>query len=138
MDILAMARKVLAAQPFAVGMGIEISKFENGITEMTMPVQDAVTQQHGFVHGGAISALADNSIGFTAATALGNIVSVEMKINFVRPGIGEMLIARGEVLHSGKRNVVAVSKIYAVKGGEEKLCAIAQGTVTKTETEMKL
>ena len=55
-----------------------------------------------------------------------------MKINYSRPAIGERLIARAEVESHGKRQAVCSCKVYALKDGEENLCAIAQGTVLVT------
>ena len=60
---------------------------------------------------------------------LGNVVTLEMKINYLRPATGDMLIARADTISSGKRQAVCQCQIFAVADGEEKLCAAAQGTI---------
>jgi uncharacterized protein (TIGR00369 family) len=124
------AQKVLATQPFSKLLGTEITEFLPERTELQLAVRDDLRQQHGFVHGGVISYLADNALTFAGGASLdGQIVTAEMKINYIRPAIGELLIARASAIASGKTQAVARCEIYAVSGGEEKLCAAAQGTI---------
>ncbi|CUH63881.1 MAG: PaaI family thioesterase [Pseudomonadota bacterium] len=132
MDILEFGRGILQKQPFSVLLGAELEKFEQGFAELHLPVRDELKQQHGFVHGGAVSYLADNALTYAGASVLGQVLTLEMKINYSRPAIGERLIARAEVESHGKRQAVCSCKVYALKDGEEKLCAIAQGTVLVT------
>jgi len=103
-----------------------------GQVEIRVPMQAAVTQQHGFFHGGVIGALADSAGGYAANTLLmpeRECLTAEYKINIVAPGIGDTLIARGKVFKAGKSLVVAGAEVYAVKDGVEKLCAIMQQTL---------
>ena len=132
-----MAESVLAIQPFSKVLGAEITRFDYGAVELEMPVRADLLQQHGFVHGGAVAALADMGLAFAGGSVLGNVVSVEMKINWVRPAVGEKLVAHGEAQYKGKTQAVTHCKIFAVKDGEEKICAIAQGTIATTAAEMK-
>nr|WP_281560805.1 PaaI family thioesterase [Thalassomonas sp. RHCl1] len=50
-------------------------------------------QNHGFVHGGVVSYLADNCISYAATSVFGNCVTSEYKVNYVRPALGEPLVA---------------------------------------------
>lgn len=129
MDILDYGRGILDQQPFSQLLGADLEKFEQGFAELHLPVKDELKQQHGFVHGGAVSYLADNALTYAGASVLGAVLTLEMKINYSRPAVGERLIARAVVESSGKRQAVCSCKVYAVNDGEEKLCAIAQGTV---------
>jgi acyl-CoA thioesterase len=133
MDILEFGRGVLQQQPFSQLLGAELAQFEQGFAELHLPVREDLKQQHGFVHGGAVSYLADNALTYAGASVLGQVLTLEMKINYSRPAVGERLIARAVVESSGKRQAVCSCKIYALKDGEEKLCAIAQGTVLTTQ-----
>ena len=91
-----------------------------------------IKQQFGFVHGGVISYAADNALTFAGGYALGpNIVTSEFKINYVRPAIGERLMARAEVVHAGRSQAVCRCDVFVLAGGEEKLCAVAQGTIVR-------
>jgi uncharacterized protein (TIGR00369 family) len=128
---LAMGRDVLASQPFSVLVGAELAALSPGNCELHLPVTAQVLQQHGFVHGGVISYAADNALTYAGGTALRvPVVTSEFKINYVRPAIGERLIARAHAVHSGKSEAVCRCDVFVMKGGEEKLCAVAQGTIT--------
>lgn len=126
------AQDVLARQPFSMGLGTKIVKIAPGSVEMALPITDALTQHLGMVHGGVVASLADMGIGFAGGPLLGEgSVTSEFKINYLRPGIGDHLIVRAEVIGSGKTQAVVRADVYAVKEGEEKLCAAAQGTMTR-------
>ncbi|MFO7788253.1 MAG: PaaI family thioesterase [Halospina sp.] len=130
MDIQELAHGILKEQPFSQHVGAELTSTGEKNAEISLDIIDELKQQHGFVHGGVLSYLADNSITFSGGIALGgDALTSEFKINYIRPAKGEKLIARSIAESVGKRQAVCTSKIYAVDQGEEKLCAIAQGTV---------
>ena len=127
---LEMGRRVLASQPFSVLIGAELARLSPGQCELHVPVTDSIRQQHGFVHGGVISYAADNALTYAGGTAMGvPVVTSEFKINYVRPAVGERLIARAHAVHAGTTQAVCRCDVYIVAGGEEKLCAVAQGTI---------
>ena len=129
-DIEAFAQQVFAHQAFSQFIGAQLTDVSRDSAELTLPIMEHLKQQHGFVHGGVISYLADNTITFAGGLALnGNALTAEFKINYVRPAIGDSLIARAKVRSIGKRQAVCQCEVYVVDGGEEKLCALAQGTV---------
>jgi uncharacterized protein (TIGR00369 family) len=128
---LAMGRDVLASQPFSVLIGAELAALSPGACELALPVTPQVQQQHGFVHGGVVSYLADNALTYAGGTALRvPVVTAEFKINYVRPAIGERLVARAQAVHTGKSQAVCRCDVFVQKDGAEKLCAVAQGTIT--------
>ena len=127
---LAMGREVLASQPFSQLIGAELAALSPGRCELHVPITEVVKQQHGFVHGGVLSYAADNALTYAGGTALRvPVVTAEFKINYLRPAIGERLIARAEAVHTGKSQAVCRCDVFVVKDGEEKLCAVAQGTI---------
>jgi uncharacterized protein (TIGR00369 family) len=127
---LAMGREVLASQPFSRLIGAELMAFSPGRCELQVPVSEAVKQQHGFVHGGVLSYAADNALTYAGGSALGQpVVTAEFKINYLRPAIGERLIARAEAVHTGRSQSVCRCDVFVLKDGAEKLCAVAQGTI---------
>lgn len=131
-EFLAMGRQVLATQPFSALIGTEMHALSPGLVDMQLPVTDKVRQQNGFVHGGVVSYLADNALTFAGGTAMQvPVVTSEYKINYIRPAVGERLIARAKAVHVGKSQSVCTCEIFAVNDGEEKLCAIAQGTIAR-------
>jgi len=135
-ELMAIGQKVLASQPFSVLIGAQLVKLEAGAAEIHIPVQQALKQQHGFLHGGVISYAADNAITFAGGSLLGpSVVTAEFKINFLKPCMGKLLVARATVIDQGKRRTVCRCEIFMIDGEEEKLCAVAQGTVSTFETK---
>jgi len=132
-ELLEFGRKVLKEQPFSVLLGTELTSFESGEAVLTLAVREELKQQHGFVHGGVVSYLADNALTYAGGSVLGNCVTSEFKINYVRPAIGEKLIARASVLSSGKKQAVCECKISVVSDKGEVMVAVALGTIVKVE-----
>ena len=129
---LQMGREVLAKQPFSVLIGAELAALEPGRCELVVPITAQLKQQMGFAHGGVVSYLADNALTYAGGTAMQlPVVTSEYKINYLRPAIGERLVARARAVHVSKSQAVCQCDVFAVSGGEEKLCAIAQGTIAK-------
>jgi len=127
---LAMGREVLASQPFSQLIGAELVALSPGRCELHVPITEAVKQQHGFVHGGVLSYAADNALTYAGGTALRvPVVTAEFKINYLRPAVGDCLVARAEAVHTGKSQAVCRCDVFVVKDGAEKLCAVAQGTI---------
>lgn len=128
--ILAMGREVLASQPFSQLIGAELIDLAPGRCELHVPVSSQVRQQHGFVHGGVVSYAADNALTYAGGTALRvPVVTSEFKINYLRPAVGDRLIARAHAVHHGKTQAVCRCDVFVLRDGEEKLCAVAQGTI---------
>ncbi|WIT11903.1 PaaI family thioesterase [Paucibacter sediminis] len=129
---LNMGREVLAQQAFSQLLGAELSALAPGRAELQLALREQLKQQNGFAHGGVISYLADNALTYAGGTAMQvPVVTSEFKINYLRPGLGERLIARAEAVHVSKTQAVCRCEVYAVADGAEKLCALAQGTIVK-------
>jgi uncharacterized protein (TIGR00369 family) len=133
-ELLEFGKNILKSQPFSVLVGAELTALETGTAEITLAVLDNLKQQHGFVHGGIVSYLADNCLTFAGGSVFGDCVTSEFKVNYVRPAIGHTLIARASVLHAGKRQAVCECKVLAVSDKGEELVAVAQGTIVKLQT----
>jgi len=131
-NMLTWGRQVLASQPFSVLLGAELLGFSEGSAELGIPVRADLKQQHGFVHGGVISYAADNALTYAGGSALGpGVVTSEFKINYLRPAMGEFLVARASVIHAGKNQAVCRCEVYVLDKGVETLCASAQGTIAR-------
>ena len=128
---LEFARQVLASQPFSELLHAEIVAFGPDLVELRIPVTNQLKQQHGFVHGGVVSYAADNALTFAGGHALGSaVVTSEFKINYLRPAVGQVIIARAGVVHAGKTQAVCRCELYFInEASDEVLCAVAQGTV---------
>src|SRR6476659_6711157 len=129
-DLEKFAQDIFDSQPFSQFVGAELSKVGTDSAEITVPITDHLKQQHGYVHGGLISYVADNSITFAGGLALGgNALTSEFKINYLAPAVGRSLVGRAVAKGVGKRQAVCLCEVYAIDGERETLCAIAQGTV---------
>jgi uncharacterized protein (TIGR00369 family) len=133
--MLEFGRQILATQPFSVLLGTELTRFEEGLVEMRLTLKPEHLQQHGFAHGGVVSYLADNAMTYAGGSALGNVLTQEIKVNYIRPAVGDALIARAVVVSSGRSQAVCRCDVFAVTGGEEKLCAAAQGTIVPVSAQ---
>ena len=132
-QLLDHGRAVLQSQPFSRHLGAELTVFEPGLAELALTVADHHRQQHGFVHGGVLAYLADNSLTYAGGSVLGDCLTAEFKINYTRPARGERLVARARVASAGKRLAVCTCEIVALADGEETVVAIAQGSIARIE-----
>lgn len=135
-EIFHIGKQALEAQSFSKLLGTELMEFKPGEVVLEIPITEHVLQQHGFVHGGVIGYAADNALTFVGGSVLGpNVLTAEYKINYIRPAVGEKLIARATVISAGKRQAVCRCDVFSVKDGEEKMCAAAQGTIMTVISE---
>ena len=105
---------------------------EHGSTEIHVPHWRGIEQQHGFVHGGVVGMIADSAAGYSAMTVVpegASVLTVEYKMNLLAPADGEKLVARGKVVRAGRTLVVTQCEVFAVKQGQETLCALMQQTI---------
>lgn len=134
--IIQLGQEVLASQPFSQFIGAKLVDFDGGVVELEIPVREELLQQNKFVHGGVLSYAADNALTFAGGSALGpNVLTSEYKINYLKPAIGEKIVARARVVSAGKRQAVCQCDVFSVLEGEETLCATALGTIAAISTE---
>lgn len=113
-------------------LGATLELVEAGFVEIHLPITSAITQQHGFVHAGAVASIADSACGYAAFSLMpadAGVLAVEFKINLMAPAKGEKLIARGRVIRAGRTLSVCQADVVAVVGGSEKIVAILTSTV---------
>lgn len=133
-EFLNTGQQVLDTQPFSSMMGTKLTSFSEEGAVLEIPIREELLQQNGFVHGGVLSYAADNALTFAGGSALGpEVLTSEYKINYLRPAGGQKLVARATVVYAGKRQAVCRCDVLSVaEGGEERLCATAQGTISST------
>ncbi len=113
-------------------LGATLGKISPGTVEIEMRPAPAIAQQHGFVHAGAITAIADNACGFSALSLMPEgtgVLTTEFKLNLVAPASGDLLVARGRVVKAGRTLTLTQAEVFAVNGGEEKLVALMTATM---------
>jgi uncharacterized protein (TIGR00369 family) len=116
-------------------LGARLTHIGPGRVHVVLPARPEVTQQHGYVHAGATSAIADSAGGYAALTLFdedSDVLTVEYKINLLAPAAGDHLEAIGTVLKSGRTLTVCQLEVYGVReGGERKLVANGQQTLIR-------
>ena len=125
-------RSSFGRQPFMGHIGAELTILRPGYCEVELPYREELTQQHGFIHGGAMATIADCAAGYAAFSLMpadSSLLTVEYKLNIVRPGEGEKLIARAQVIKPGRTLTVVNSDVFALKDGDELLCLTSLQTL---------
>ncbi|MAL79822.1 MAG: DUF4442 domain-containing protein [Sneathiella sp.] len=124
-DYDAVVRDSFSRQPFMAEIGAAITHLEPGICELTLPMRPGLTQQHGFFHGGLVSALTDSAAGYACYSLYppdSTILTTEFKVNLLNPAEGKTLRARGEVIKSGRTLFICRADAYAEGEGESRHC----------------
>ena len=110
-----------------------IAEVKPGRCTIEAPFRKTLTQQHGFLHAGVLTTLADNACGYATLSLLPpgqEVLTAELKVNFLRPARGVLALARAEVLKPGRTLTVARAEVW-MRGedGAEVLCAAMQATL---------
>ncbi|HEY4365714.1 MAG TPA: PaaI family thioesterase [Steroidobacteraceae bacterium] len=129
-------RSSFAKQGLMGTLGAELSKVSPGFVEISLVPHASISQQHGFVHAGAVSAVADTAAGYAALTLMPagrGVLTAEFKINLLAPAGGDRIYARGRVLKAGRTLTLAQTEVFAERAGEEKLVALLVATLMNIE-----
>ncbi len=113
-------------------LGAELAHVAEGEVHIRLPYDKRLTQQHGYAHAGAITSVVDSACGYAALTKAPvnhEVVTVEFKVNFVRPAIGNAFLAIGKVQTSGKLLTVCTGEVRAIIEDGYKVVAIMQATI---------
>ncbi len=122
--------KATGGTNFKSTIGLQMVSAGNGHAEVKIDRKQELTQHHGYLHGGLIATLADISMAWAAATAVGDVVTQSMTIQYLAPAVGDDLRARGEVIKAGKTSVSVQSRVYSgEKNGEPRLVATGLATI---------
>lgn len=103
------AEASFARQAFLLDLGGAIEAVAPGRVALRLPFSSRLGQQHGFFHAGALTTLADTAAGYAAFTLMpagAAVLTVEFKVNLLRPARGAVAIARAEVLKPGRTLMV--------------------------------
>lgn len=113
-------------------LGAELVAVREGEVQICLPFSTQLSQQHGYLHAGAVAGVVDSACGYAALTRAPSdceVVTAEFKINLVRPAVGERFLAIGRVVTSGKTLAVCTGELRASLGDSEKVVAIVQATI---------
>lgn len=130
-DVVRRVETSFGKQAFMATLGARLTRVAPGEVEIELPVSVHLTQQHGFVHAGAVATIADSAAGYAALTMMPpgtGILTAEFKINLLAPAAGEWLLAKGRVVKAGRTLTLATAEVFALKDGTARLCAMMTAT----------
>jgi uncharacterized protein (TIGR00369 family) len=127
-------KRSFAKQSIMQLIGAELSRIEPGMVDISLPYRAELTQQNGYLHAGIVTTIADSACGYAAFSLMpagSEVLSVEFKVNLLRPAKGDRFVARAEVIKPGKTLTVVKADVFAVSGKEndDTLVASMLGTM---------
>jgi uncharacterized protein (TIGR00369 family) len=132
-EFAARVRESFDRQAFMTTLGARLTVVEPGRVVIELPFRKELTQQHAFLHAGAIAAVADSACGYAAFTLMeaGNaVLSVEFKVNLLKPAAGANFRAEARVVRAGRTLTVCTAEVTAIgDDGAETVVAIMTGTM---------
>ena len=105
-DLEARIRRKLERQHFMHLIGADLTRIELGRIAAELTLGQQHQQQRGFAHGGLVATMADLAAGFAAVTLVPDgvgVVTADLKVSYLNPGVGSRLRAIGWVLKAGRR-----------------------------------
>lgn len=115
-EFAAVVRGSFATQGLMQLIGATLERVEPGEVDIALPFRDDLTQQHAFLHGAVTTAIADSAAGYAALSLMptgSEVLSVEFKINLLRPAAGPRFVAQGRVVKPGKTITVSRADVFA-------------------------
>lgn len=128
----ARVRASFAKQTIMTTIGAAMTRVAVGAVEIELPYRADLGQHNGYIHAGVIATILDSACGYAAYTlipAAANMLTVEFKINLLRPAVGDKFIARGRVVKPGKTLTVCTGKVVAIGPDGEKPVAVMTSTL---------
>jgi uncharacterized protein (TIGR00369 family) len=118
----ARVRASFARQGVMTTIGARLTRVAAGAVEIELPFRSDLTQQHGFVHAGVITTIADSACGYAAFSLMpaeASVLTVEYKVNLLAPARGDRFVARGRVVKPGRTLTVCAADVVAVTAAGE-------------------
>lgn len=119
-------------QTVMAAIGAPVRSVTPGAVEIELPYRADLCQQDGFLHAGIVTTIVDSACGYAAYTLMpagARVLSVEFKINFLAPAVGDSFIARGKVARAGRTVTVCTGEVAAVSQDSERVIALMQATM---------
>ncbi|HTT20719.1 MAG TPA: PaaI family thioesterase [Candidatus Sulfotelmatobacter sp.] len=130
-------RRSFSNQAFMSTLGAELTVVGQGVVEIRLPFSSKLTQQHGYLHAGAVTAVLDSACGYAALSLAPDdkdVLTVEFKQNLLAPAVGEMLVARAQVKRAGNTLTVCTADAFTITDSREKLVATMLATIMNIPT----
>lgn len=126
------------AQGLMKTLGARLVEALDGEVRIELPFATHLSQQHGYLHAGAVSSILDTACGYAALTRAPErfeVVTAEFKINLMRPALGERFVAIGRVQSAGRLLTVCTGEVQAWTGAAVKQVALMQATIVSVQRD---
>ncbi len=130
----------LKSNHFINHMGLVLNHLESGEAHVGLAVEDYHLQQNGFLHGGVTATLADVATGIAAYTCVPagkNVVTADLKISYMNPGISKTILAIGKVKKGGNLLYFCEAEIFDVLPEGNRLIASATAIMVAVDIPLK-
>ena len=127
----ARVRASFGRQAMMATLGAELVSVEPGRVELAIRHDARFTQQHGFLHAGAVAAVLDSACGYAAFSLMppeAAVLTAAYSINLLAPAAGERFVMTGTVVRAGRTLVVCRGD--AAVAGAAVPFAVMQATLT--------
>ncbi len=124
-------RDSFARQTVMTTIGARIAALKPGYCEIELPFRRDLCQQHGFLHAGITTTIADSAAGYAAFSLMprgSSVLTVEFKVNLMAPAAGDVFLGRGRVIKPGRTLLAVEAEVIARGPDGEK--AVAQMLAT--------
>lgn len=131
-NIITRVQDSFDKQALMTTMGARMAEVAQGRVVIELPFNPALTQQHGFLHGGTVAAVLDSACGYAGLSVMDDdsaVLTVEFKVNYLRPAIGDLFRFEGQVVNAGKTLVLTEGRAYGISPNGEKLIATMSATM---------
>jgi uncharacterized protein (TIGR00369 family) len=118
--------------------GFEPEVVGRGYFQSRVSIQECHLQQDGFIHAGVMATMADHTAGYAAFTTVPEdfqILTIEFKVNFLRPAHGKGLVCRSKVIRDGSQIIIAESEVFDQRKDGEILVVKALVTLMAVHRE---
>ena len=131
-DFEARVRGSFERQRFMATLGATLERVAPGEIAIAFTHRPELTQQHGFLHAGVMTSVADSACGYAALSLMepgAGVLSVEFKVNMLAPAVGERFVATGRVVRSGRTLTVCAGEVTAESDGQTVAILLMQATM---------
>jgi len=127
----ARVRASMERQGMMATLGAELTGIERGRVEIALRYDERFTQQHGFLHAGAVASVLDSACGYAAYSVMppnASVLTVTYTVNLLAPAAGRRFTMTGQVLRAGRTLIVCRGEAFADGAGRP--YAAMQATMT--------
>lgn len=138
--VQALIQRGFDGAPFVKDVGLQFVACGAGWCEALLDLKPRHFQHTGVVHAGVITTLADHCAGGAAQLMCGpseHVVTLEFKVNLLRPAVGERLTCRAEVLKPGKAFHVVEAQVWAHRAESKVLVAKMNATLAVVQSQAR-